>query len=463
MLKNLERFNESELNLIYKAYLYASKYHEGQVRKSKEAYIIHPLAVAQILIDIGMDAEAVSAGLLHDTLEDTALSKNELVKEFGWTIANLVEGVTKISNISHMKKEDLELATIRKVIMYFYDDIRVIIIKLADRLHNMRTLEYMPYEKQISKSQETLNFYVPIANKIGAQRILEELADISFSYLEPQKYEMIKEQRQELFEIQSGVLKDSIEKIHLDLLTRDIPNYLKLKIKSIYKIYKQLEYDKLSLLSMDDLVILKIVVDQVYDCYTALGVVNREFRAKKVIDYISNPMPNGYQSLESIVFSPNENCSFVNVRIRDKKMEQVATYGITPKMYKENQSYRKNLFHFIASINEDAKNNEDFIHRIMMEGFNKNIYIYTSRGEIRELPAGSSIIDFAYSLHSDIGEHLVGAIVNDEYVMPTYVLKNYDRVEVIFDKNRTTFDSSWENYVVTTNAKRRIRKAKNKK
>lgn len=455
-LTGLERFSLNEQQKILAAYQVAKKQHEGQIRKSGEPYFVHPVAVAQILIDCGEDVDTVIAGLLHDTLEDTNMTFNELVMLFGISVARIVDGVTKLPKVKELNKQELELGTIRKFMIHYLKDIRVIKVKFADRLHNMRTLEFMSPKKQFLKAEETLEVYAPLAFKIGAYRIKEELEDLSLKYLEPQDYATAFSERELMIQTKREMLNEMMRKIHQDLFHQNILCTPKIKIKNVYGIYKFLKQNS-QLVNMDDLLSIKLILESIRDCYPTLGVVNQRFRSKNCIqDFISNPKPNGYQSLHAPVFAPDG--SQVHIRIRTEEMDKIATYGITSSMYQNNPFYKEQLFSFIESIDEEYLNNQDFWRKAKQELFGDNVYVYTSKGEIRVLPKGATVVDFAYLIHTGLGNSMVSAIVNNELVLPSYVLQNSDQVEIISNSNTMGHGLDWLNYANTTVAKREIRK-----
>lgn len=456
MLKNLERFTQEQILIIWSAYYFAEEAHRGQFRKSGEPYIIHPVAVAQILIDHGEDYETILAALLHDTVEDTSVTLMDIAIQFGWSVANIVDGVTKMPKIPELSKKDIELATKKKFVLSFLNDIRVIKVKLADRLHNLRTLQHMRPEKQIKIAKETLEIYAPVAEKIGAFRIKNELEDLSLKYQLPEVYETVEKERNLVEERYEPILKEMLAKIKEILNNKNIPHHSKIKVRNVYGVYKHLQSDP-DLTNMRDLLSIKIIVDEVFDCYTTLGVINTTYRTKYVKDYISNPKPNGYRALHSNIFMPTNEGVLVHTRIRTPEMERVAIYGLTTKMYRENPIYKTNLFQFVGSIKEEAKSNEEFWHNVKRELFEK-IYVYTSSGEMKELPKGSTVIDFAYSIHPELGHKLNYAIVNGKVENPDYKLQNNDQILVVVDENRFGPNPNWMNLAITSQARNMIRK-----
>ena len=464
LIKKLEEYNPDAISIVEKAYKYAEFLHEGQLRKSGEPYIIHPLNVAYILAELSADSDTICAGLLHDTLEDTNTSKEEITNLFNSDIANLVDGVTNISKMNFTSKEQRVNANTRKIVTSIMEDIRIIIIKLADRLHNMRTLEYQTKEKQIEKSLETLKIYVPLAYNIGAYRIRNELEDISLSYLRPDEYKKIDELRSNL-EIESkDCLNEMVCKINELLNNKNIPNEIKIRIKNVYGIYRKIK-DGNKIEDIHDLLILKVLVDSIDDCYLSLGSIHSEYNPinDKFKDYIYNPKTNMYKSIHTTVFAPDDR--LVQMQIRTFDMDKVASYGITTywNIKKGQAKYDmqediKDKFQFftsIAQLNKIFVNDEDFITHLTGELFGKNIYVYTSKGKPIELPVGSTPIDFAYKIDDNLGNTAIDARVNNESVGVFYELKNGDRVVIVSDTSSRPKES-WLDYVKTSKARSKI-------
>ncbi len=438
----IKKYNDDEedINQIKKAYDYAKDLHEGQFRQSGEPYIIHPLNVAYILAEMHADTDTICAGLLHDTLEDTNITKGEIIEEFNVNVASLVDGVTKISKMNFSSKQDQNLANTRKIITGITEDVRIIIIKLADRLHNMRTLEYKSEFKQKENSMETMEIFVPLAYYIGAYRIKSELEDISLQYLYPEKYKKIEDIKSKIELDSSSCLQEMLQTIKEILNNKDIPNEIKVRTKNIYGIYKRMEEGhKLS--DIHDLLSLKIMVDEVSNCYQTLGIIHSQYHPinDKFKDYIYNPKTNMYRSLHTTVFGPEDR--LVQTQIRTFDMDKVASFGLTAywDISKGNardtmQYDLKNKYQFFKSLVEINKvfgDNQEFVRQIKSELFADKIYVYTTKGDVIELPKGSTPIDFAYKIHTDIGNTMVSAIVNDKAVDADYVLHNKDRVRII--------------------------------
>ena len=466
LLKKLEEYNPDEIEIVKKAYEYADMLHTGQTRQSGEPYIIHPLNVAYILTEMHADRDTICAGLLHDTLEDTNVTKEDIAHDFNQNVANLVDGVTKLSKMNFSSKQAQNFANTRKIITGITEDVRIIIIKLADRLHNMRTLEYKTEFKQKENSLETMEIFVPLAYYIGAYRIKSELEDLSLKYLKPDVYKKIEEQKLKNEESSNDCLMEMLNKIKTLLNDRNIPNEIKVRTKNIYGIYKKLS-DGYKLVDIHDLLALKIMVDEVESCYYTLGMIHKEYHPinDKFKDYICNPKTNMYQSLHTTVFGPDDR--LVQTQIRTFDMDKVASFGLTAywdiqkgKARDIMQNDLKEKFQFFKSlteINSMFGDNQQFVNQVKTELFADRVYVYTTKGDIIELPKGSTPIDFAYKIHTDIGNTMVYAIVNDEYVPVDYILKNKDRVRIVTDNLSYGPREDWIEKVQTSLAKKRIK------
>lgn len=467
LLELVKMYNKEEVGMIRKAYEYANEMHSGQTRQSGEPYIIHPLNVAYIVAEMHADRNTVCAALLHDTLEDTHATKEEIAELFNSDIANLVDGVTKISKMNFSSKAEQNLANTRKIITSITDDVRIIIIKLADRLHNMRTLEYKSVFKQKENSLETLEIFVPLAYYIGAYRIKSELEDISFRYLKPKEYRKLYNIMSRASEENNIVLTEVLQNIEYILKNENIPNEIKVRTKNLYGIYKrQSEGYKIS--DIHDLLSLKIMVNELWDCYKTLGLIHSKYHPVNEMfkDYICNPKTNLYQSLHTTIFAPHD--KLVQTQIRTFDMDKIASFGLTAywdinkgdARDKMQQDLRENFqfFRTLTDINNMFLDNKDFVSQVKQELFNDNIYVYTSKGDIIELPKNSTVIDFAYKIHTDVGNTLVGAKVNGEYVTDLgQTLKNRDRITVITDDYSYGPRAEWLDKVNTSNAKKKIK------
>jgi GTP pyrophosphokinase len=466
LLNKLREYNPEEVEIVKRAYEYADTLHKGQMRQSGEPYISHPLNVAYILAEMHADRDTICAGLLHDTLEDTKVTKEEIAENFNSDVANLVDGVTKMSKMNFSSKEDQNLANTRKIITGITTDVRTIIIKLADRLHNMRTLQFKSEFKQKENALETMEIFVPLAYYIGAYRIKSELEDLSLQYLKPDMYKKIEERKLRLEESSNDCLKEMLYKIETLLNDKNIPNEIKIRTKNIYGIYKRLnEGHKLS--DIHDLLALKIMVDEVENCYRTLYLIHNEYHPinDKFKDYICNPKTNMYQSLHTTVFGPDDR--LVQTQIRTFDMDKIASFGLSTywdiekgnarEVMQKDLSGKYQFFNSLVEINKVFGDNKEFINQVKNELFSNKIYVYTTKGEIMELPKGASVIDFAYKIHTDVGNTMVAAQVNNEYVDVMTELKNKDRVKIITDDLSYGPREDWEDKAVTTYAKRKIR------
>lgn len=466
LLNKLKEYNSSEIEFVKKAYKYAANLHSGQTRQSGEPYISHPLNVAYILAEMHADKDTICAGLLHDTLEDTNTTKEDISHDFNQNIANLVDGVTKLSKMNFSSKQDQNYANTRKIITGITEDVRIIIIKLADRLHNMRTLQFKSEFKQKENSIETMEIFVPLAYYIGAYRIKSELEDLSLKYLKPDMYRQIEERKVRLEQTSSYCLTEMLSKIEQLLKNNSIPNEIKVRTKNIYGIYKRLsEGHKLS--DIHDLLALKIMVDNVENCYRTLGMIHSEYHPinDKFKDYICNPKTNMYRSLHTTVFGPDD--KLVQTQIRTFDMDKVASFGLTAywdeqkgkarDVMQEDLKQKFQFFKSLTEINSMFGDNQQFVKQVKSELFADRVYVYTTKGDIIELPKGSTPIDFAYKIHTDIGNTMVGVFVNDEYVPIDYILQNKDRVRIVTDDLSYGPRKDWIDKAHTSLAKRKIK------
>ena len=466
LLINLSEYNPDAISDVKKAYDYASYLHNGQVRQSGEPYISHPLNVAYILSEMHADSDTVCAGLLHDTLEDTNIKKEDIAHDFNQNVANLVDGVTKLAKMNFSSKQDQNYANTRKIITGITDDVRIIIIKLADRLHNMRTLEFKSEFKQKENSLETMEIFAPLAYYIGAYRIKSELEDLSLKYLKPDVYKRIGEKKIKLEEASGDILKEMLYNIETLLNDRNIPNEIKVRTKNIYGIYKRLsEGHKLS--DIHDLLALKIMVDEIENCYIGLYLVHSKYKPinDKFKDYICNPKTNMYRSLHTTVFGPEDR--LVQTQIRTFDMDKIASFGLTAywdiekgkarDVMQDDLKQKYQFFKSLIEINSIFGDNQQFVNQVKNELFANKIYVYTTKGDIIELPIGSTIIDYAYKLDKDIGNTMVGAFVNDEYVPVDYVLHNKDRVRIVTNELSYGPREEWLDIAKTSLAKSKIK------
>lgn len=467
--------NEDNLNLIKKAYDVAKKKHEGQFRKSGDPYIQHPVEVAYILATLHAGPDTIAAGLLHDVLEDTDMSKEEMAATFNKDVAEIVDGVTKISKLKYMTKEKALAHNHEKLLLAMAKDIRVILVKIADRLHNMRTIQFHSEEKQKRIAQETLDLYAPLAHRLGMYRIKAELEDLSFKALEPEKYAEIakeisfkKTERDEDVEKMISTVKGLLEKNH-------IKHYdIKGRVKNIYSIYKKIITKNKTIDDIYDLLALRVIVDSVEQCYHVLGIIHSIWTPlpMRFKDYIAVPKPNMYQSLHTTVVGPAG--KIYEIQIRTYEMDQIAEFGVAAHWaYKENVEYshEKEQLEIVSKLKwykdlttyVENSATEDPLDSIIEDIFSANVYIFTPKGDVYDFPAGSMPLDFAYRIHSDIGNKTVGAIVNGKIVPLSYKLKTGDVVEIKTNKACTGPTTEWLKLAKTSHAKTKIKAFINKK
>lgn len=467
--------NEDNLNLIKKAYDVAKKKHEGQFRKSGDPYIQHPVEVAYILTTLHAGPDTIAAGLLHDVLEDTDMSKEEMAATFNKDVAEIVDGVTKISKLKYMTKEKALAHNHEKLLLAMAKDIRVILVKIADRLHNMRTIQFHSEEKQKRIAQETLDLYAPLAHRLGMYRIKAELEDLSFKALEPEKYAEIakeisfkKTERDEDVEKMISTVKGLLEKNHINHYD------IKGRVKNIYSIYKKIITKNKTIDDIYDLLALRVIVDSVEQCYHVLGIIHSIWTPlpMRFKDYIAVPKPNMYQSLHTTVVGPAG--KIYEIQIRTYEMDQIAEFGVAAHWaYKENVEYSHekeqleivNKLKWYKDLTTYVENSatEDPLDSIIEDIFSANVYIFTPKGDVYDFPAGSMPLDFAYRIHSDIGNKTVGAIVNGKIVPLSYKLKTGDVVEIKTNKACTGPTSEWLKLAKTSHAKTKIKAFINKK
>ncbi len=465
LLNNIKSYNPDSLDIIKKAYDYADSMHKGQVRQSGEPYISHPLNVAYILSEMHADQDTICAALMHDTLEDTKATKEEIADLFNKDVANLVDGVTKISKMNFSSKVEQSLANTRKIILSITDDVRIIIIKLADRLHNMRTLSYKSEYKQKENALETLDIFSPLAYLIGAYRIKSELEDLSLRYLYPDEYKKLESMMNKLNVDSNACLNEVLSNIEEILNNNEISHEIKVRTKNIYGIYKKI-HEGYKLSDIHDLLSLKIMVDEIKNCYITLGLIHSKYHPvnDKFKDYICSPKTNLYRSLHTTVFGPNDR--LIQTQIRTFDMDKIASFGLTAywdinKGFARSkmQEDLKNKFQFFKSLSEINimfKDNEEFVNQVKNELFKDIIYVYmSSDGNKKGIPKGSNIIDLACYL--DIEKILVGAKVNGEIVPLNYILKNNDRVVPIVDDLSYGYRDSWVDMANTGYAKKKMK------
>ena len=460
-----ENMTENDVSLIEKAYFIAKKAHEGQFRFSGEPYIIHPVSVAIILYNLGMDGESMAAALLHDVVEDTDMTKENIQEEFGEDVANLVEGVTKLGKVPIFTKEEQQAENVRKMLMAMSQDIRVIIIKLADRIHNMRTLSFMRPDKRREKAQETLEIYAPIAHRLGIRGVKEELEDLAISYLDPIAYKEIRDRLEQQQSKRKEYL-DSIQKKISERIKLVVPNAsISGRIKSVHGIYRKMYMQGKSFDEIYDIYAVRIIVDDVIDCYNCLGIIHDMFKSipGRFKDYISTPKANMYQSLHTTVIG-DEGIPF-EVQIRTWEMHRTAEYGVAAHWkYKLGMSGRQKFeekFSWIRQLLESqnvSENPQDIVNTIKTDLVQEEVFVFTPKGTVINLPAGATVVDFAYAIHSAVGNRMVGAKVDGRIVPIDYVVKTGEIVEIITSSQQNKGPSrDWLKFVKTSGARNKIR------
>lgn len=458
--------NLDDLTLIRNAYDYAYKKHFSQKRITGDDYITHPLNVAWILTDVRADGKAIAAALLHDTIEDSDSTFEEIENLFGEEIAKIVDGVTKINRLNFSTDSEQMAANQRKILVGLSSDVRVLIVKLADRLHNMRTLYVLSEEKQKRKAKETLEILTPVAHRLGMYKLKSELEDLSLRYLNPTAYyEVVEKLNLKKTERDQAVFKMQ-EEVSTLLNEHNIKHEIKGRSKSIYSIYNKLNKGK-KFEDIYDILALRVFVDTEQECYLALGLIHSKYKPvpKRFKDYIAMPKTNLYQSLHTTVFGIDG--QLFEIQIRTYEMDRIAEYGIASHWsYKENKAsdmkdpleHKLEIFRSIIELNEEVNTPEEFISSVKKDIlFNDSIYVYTPKGDVIELPKGATCVDFAYRVHTEVGDKMVGAIVNDSIVPFDYVLKNGDIIKVNTSKSSKGPNKDWLNFVITTHAKNKIK------
>ena len=452
----------ADMSLIQKAYVYAASAHAGQVRLSGEPYLSHPLAVAYTLAELGFDEATVCAGLLHDTVEDTRSTVEEIDERFGEDVADIVDGVTKISLIPFDSKEEAQAENIRKMILAMSHDIRVLMVKLADRLHNMRTLTFQKPLKQKRIAQETMDIYVPLANRLGLYRLKQQLEDVSFRYLKPDAYAQISQWLEENQVVERQIAAKVVAHLERLLEENAIKGNVMGRIKSIFSIHKKMTQQHLTLDEMHDIMAFRVLLHNVKDCYAMLGLVHSQWKPVhgRFKDYISTPKANGYQSLHSTVIGPEG--ERVEIQIRTKEMHRQAEHGVASHwLYKEGgriDAKDMDQFTWLREIFErqrDETDAKEFMHSLRLDLFKDEVYVYTPRGDVKELPEGATPLDFAFLIHTEVGMRCAGAKVNGKLVPLGTLLKNGDTVEIITDPARRP-SRDWLKIVKTAKARSRV-------
>ena len=470
LIRSIRKYHPSDdITIVKKAYTIAREAHKDQKRKSGEPYIIHPLCVAIILAELELDKESIVAGILHDVVEDTVMTLEDLTKEFGEEVALLVDGVTKLTQISwSMDKVEIQAENLRKMFLAMAKDIRVILIKLADRLHNMRTLEFMKPEKQKEKARETMDIYAPIAHRLGISKIKVELDDLSLKYLEPEVYHDLAEKISLSKEARKAFVNNIVEEVRQHMADAEIKSTVDGRAKHFFSIYKKMVKQDKTLDQIYDVFAVRIIVDSVKDCYGALGVIHELYKPipGRFKDYIAMPKPNMYQSLHTTLIGTNGQP--FEIQIRTYEMHRTAEYGIAAHWkYKESGSgqiaagdeeAKLSWLRQILEWQRDMSDNKEFLTLIKndLDLFSDSVYCFTPTGDVKALPSGSTPIDFAYSIHSAVGNKMVGARVNGKLVNIDYVIENGDRIEVITSQNSKGPSRDWLKLVKSTQAKNKI-------
>jgi guanosine-3',5'-bis(diphosphate) 3'-pyrophosphohydrolase len=455
---------EADLELLRRAYVFSALEHKGQVRHSGEPYLVHPLEVASLLADMRLDVVAVAAGLLHDVVEDT-LTTTERVRElFGPEVAHVVDGVTKLSSIPFSSKEAQQAENFRRMFLAMVDDVRVILVKLADRIHNMRTIGHVPEDKRERIARETLDIYAPIANRLGMSKIKNELEDLSFKALEPRVYEDLRDQVERRRRTTQGLIEELRETMLRKLSDAQVPVIsIDGRIKRLYSIWLKLKRQRIDLDQVYDLVALRIVTPSVRDCYAALGIVHQTWSPvpDRIKDFIATPRPNGYQSLHTSVIS--ERGLPFEIQIRTEEMHRIAEEGIAAHWkYKEGRvgaQRDEQYFKWLRQLLEwqqEVRDPHEYIQNLKIDLYPEEIYCFTPGGELKELPRGASVVDFAYSIHTDVGHQCVGARVNGKMVPLRHHLKNGDIVEILTTSGHKP-SRDWLTFVTTSRARNKIR------
>ena len=437
----LEYNSKYDIDLIGRAYDVAEEMHRGQLRKSGEPYLIHPMAVAEILADLGMDEETIIAGLLHDVVEDTPYTSEELASDFGDEVELLVDGVTKLGSLKFESKEERQAENLRKMFLAMSKDIRVLIIKLSDRLHNLRTINYMTHDKIIEKCRETLDIYAPLAARLGIYAMKMELEDIALKFLEPEAYYDLAEQVSQRKGEREDAINNVVDKIRSSLEEIDINFDIYGRSKHFYSIYKKMKYQHKNLDEIFELMAVRIIVDSIRDCYAVLGLVHTMWTPipGRFKDYIAMPKPNMYQSLHTTVMG--ESGKPFEIQIRTYEMHRIAEYGIAAHWkYKEGitsdkEEVKLSWLRQALEWQKDVKDPKEFMESLKMDLFSSQVFVFTPQGDVIELPAGSTPLDFAFKIHSDVGCKCVGAKINGKMVTIDHILENGDIIEIITSPN----------------------------
>jgi GTP pyrophosphokinase len=455
---------EADIELLRRAYVFSAYEHKGQVRHSGEPYLVHPLEVADLLADMKLDVVAVAAGLLHDIVEDTQTPIERIKELFGPDIAHVVEGVTKLGAIPFSSSEERQAENFRKMLLAMVDDIRVILVKLADRLHNMRTLHHLPEERRIKIAQETRDIYAPIANRLGMSKVKNELEELAFKYLEPKPYEALRQEVEARRRATEGLIDELIKTVSAKLADAQVP-ILRIdgRIKRLFSIHQKLRRQKIDLDQVYDFMALRIITNSIKDCYAALGIIHQTWSPVpgRIKDFIAMPRPNGYQSLHTSVVS--ERGFPFEVQIRTAEMHRVAEEGIAAHWkYKEGRhgaDRDEQYFLWLRQLLEfqqEVRDPQEFLQNLKIELYPEEVYIFTPAGEVKALPRDATPVDFAYAIHTDVGHQCVGARVNGKMVPLRTRLRNGDIVQVMTTPGHHP-SRDWLNFVVTSRARNKIK------
>jgi guanosine-3',5'-bis(diphosphate) 3'-pyrophosphohydrolase len=455
---------DADVELLRRAYVFSAFEHKGQVRHSGEPYLVHPLEVADLLADMKLDVVAVAAGLLHDIVEDTQTPIERIKELFGADIAHVVEGVTKLGAIPFSSSEERQAENFRKMLLAMVDDIRVILVKLADRLHNMRTLHHLPEERRVKIAQETRDIYAPIANRLGMSKVKNELEELAFKYLEPKPYEALRQRVEGRRRATEGLIEELTKTISAKLAEAQVPViHIDGRIKRLFSIHQKLKRQKIDLDQVYDFMALRIVTDSIKDCYAALGIIHQTWSPVpgRIKDFIAMPRPNAYQSLHTSVVS-DRGFPF-EVQIRTAEMHRVAEEGIAAHWkYKEGRhGANRDEQYFIwlrqlLEFQQEVRDPQEFLQNLKIELYPEEVYIFTPKGEVKALPRDATPIDFAYAIHTDVGHRCVGSRVNGKMVPLRTRLRNGDIVEVMTAPGHHP-SRDWLNFVVTSRAKNKIK------
>jgi GTP pyrophosphokinase len=455
---------DADVELLRRAYVFSAFEHRGQVRHSGEPYLIHPLAVADFLAEMKLDAVAIAAGLLHDVVEDTLTTIERITELFGPDVAHVVEGVTKISAIQFSSSEERQAENFRKMLLAMVDDIRVILVKLADRLHNMRTLNHLPDERRLKIAQETRDIYAPIANRLGMSKVKNELEELSFKYLEPQAYEALRARVDAKRRATEGLIGELKNTITAKLAEAQVPVIeIDGRIKRLWSISQKLKKQKIELEQVYDFIALRIITDSVKDCYATLGIIHQTWSPVpgRIKDFIAMPRPNGYQSLHTSVIS--EHGMPFEVQIRTIEMHRMAEEGVAAHWkYKEGRAGTQRDDRYfqwmrqLLDVQQEVRDPQEFIQNLKVELYPEEVYTFTPKGLVKALPRGATPVDFAYAIHTDVGHQCVGARVNGKMVPLRTRLKNGDIVEIVTQAGHKP-SRDWLNFVSTSRARNKIK------